>query len=58
MRLVMVLGVVAIIAVWVFVSVSKASVQDFPQSVVEVLGALIIGKVAQSHIESKTPPAA
>lgn len=55
MRVVVVLGCLSIIGVWVIASVCKGTVQDFPQSVVEVLGALIVGKVAQSHVESKTP---
>ncbi len=58
MRMCMVYGVGVIIAVWAIVSCKEMHMQDFPQSAIEVLGLLVVGKVAQTHIESKTPPSA
>ena len=55
MRVLMLAGAGSIIGVWTLVSFRTGTVQEFPQSVIEVLGALIIGKVAEKHIESKTP---
>lgn len=53
MRLVMVLGVLVIIGVWALASWHGRSVAEFPQSVVEVLGALLVGKVVQTHLETR-----
>ena len=58
MRLIMVFGVTLILAVWAVVCVHTSAVTEIPQSIIEVLGLLIGGKVIQSHIESNPPPAA
>ena len=58
MRVAMLYGVGVIVAVWAIVAISKSEVVAFPQSVIEVLGLLVLGKVAQAHFESKTPPPA
>ena len=55
MRLMNVAGVGVIIAVWAAASIINRKVEEFPQSVIEVLAALLIGKVAQSHIDNRTP---
>lgn len=55
MRLMNVLGVGLILYVWAFASLFQGKICDFPQSVCEVLGALLLGKVVQSHIDNKAP---
>lgn len=55
MRLMNVLGVGLILTVWGMASIINRKVEDFPQSVIEVLAALLIGKVAQAHIDNKAP---
>lgn len=54
-RLISVFGTFLIIGVWVYISVTKGALQSFDQSVVEVLGIVIAGKVIQKNIENKTP---
>ncbi len=54
-RLISVFGAFLIIGVWVYISVTKGALQSFDQSVVEVLGIVIAGKVIQKNIENKTP---
>jgi len=55
MRIVNVAGVGIIISVWATASIINRKVEEFPQSVIEVLAALLIGKVAQAHIDNKAP---
>ena len=57
MRVLMIAGCTAIFLVWTVVGLQSATVPEFPQSVIEVLGALILGKVAEKHIENRNPPA-
>ena len=55
MRLIMVYGVCLILTVWSLVCLKKGELVAFDQSIIEVLGVLIIGKVAQAHLETRTP---
>ena len=57
MRVVMVLGLLAITTVWCAVSLHSRTVIEIPQSVIEFALLLIGGKVAQKFSENKTPPA-
>lgn len=53
MRVLMLGGAGLIIAVWAVASLHTRTVAEFPQSVIEVLGALIVGKVAEKHLETR-----
>ena len=58
MRIVMTYGTTLILTIWAALCLHARSLLPFDQSVIEVLGLLLLGKVAQAHIESKTPPPA
>jgi hypothetical protein len=57
MRVIMVYGVCLILTVWAALCIKSGSLVAFDQSVIEVMALLVVGKVAQSHIETRNPPA-
>jgi len=54
-RVVFVLWMVALIVCVIFLTVSTDKMPDIPQSIVELVGGLIAGKVLQYHAENKAP---
>lgn len=51
MRSVLVLFTLAVVAVWVFLSIYNHAMQDIPSTVVSLFGMLAAGKVVQSFGE-------
>jgi hypothetical protein len=54
-RVLMVLGVIAILGVWCFVSISKCEVVEIPLGVQAIVGILVAGKAAQRFGEKGEP---